>query len=107
MPSRSMSGEGTRPLKEMFTPRQVPEQTAETAETADADKAAAAAAAREPTAALTDIPATAASTTGLTDGAETNAATPGSPHPAPTASRNTAKAITAAEMAAGTAAQDA
>ena len=65
MPRRSMSGEGTRPLKEMFKPRQVPEQTA----AYDTDKTAATAAAHEPTTALTDIPAAAASTDFTSGGA--------------------------------------
>ena len=135
-----MSGEGTRPLKEMFKPRQVPERTAAD----DADKTAAAAAAHAPAAASTNISAAAASTDfasggaaasgelatpapevpspatpqtadgsdsagtkGPTDGADTNAATPGSLRQVPAAGLNSAMAVTAAEMAADVAARDA
>ena len=65
MPPRPMSGAGTRPLQEMFKPRQVPERTAAD----DADKTSAAAAAHAPTAALEGIPAAAASTDFTSGGA--------------------------------------
>ena len=48
MPPKPMSGEGSRQLKYMFKPRQVPERTAAD----DADKSAAAAATHAPTAAV-------------------------------------------------------
>ena len=81
-----MSGEGTRPLKEMFKPRQVPEQTA----AYDTDKTAATAAAHEPTTALTDIPAAAASTDFTSGGAAASGmlATPAPKVPPPATRRS-------------------
>ena len=68
MPPRPMSGEVSRQLKEMFKPRQVPEQTAADA----ADTTAAAATAHAPAAAPPDIPAAAASTDVASGGASAN-----------------------------------
>ena len=81
MPPKPMSGEGSRQLKEMFKPRQVPERTAAD----DADKTAAAAAAHAPAAAPTDIPAAVASTDFASGGAAASGelATPAPEVPSP------------------------
>ena len=63
-----MSSEGSRQLKEMFKPRQVPEQTAADA----ADTTAAAATAHAPAAAPPDIPAAASNTDVASGGASAN-----------------------------------